>query len=141
MTSNEIRALLDRFVLAWQEQDVRALGDCYSADCIVNSPLFSTLTGREQVEQSYTDLFRAFAQPTVRVDDIVISEPAQAVLVCTLNSKHVGEIFGMPPSGKRIERTIAFVQSVADGRITRETRIYDFTSMLVQLGVLRVKTG
>jgi hypothetical protein len=36
---------------------------------------------------------------------------------------------------------MAFVQSMTDGKIAREARIYDFTSMLVQLGVLRVKTG
>jgi steroid delta-isomerase-like uncharacterized protein len=143
MTSDEIRGLLDDFVQAWQRQDVKALGACYAEDCVVVSPIFHTLNGRGQVEQSFKDLFRAFENQTLRVDDIVIScgPPDRAVLVCTLQPKHVGEIFGMPPSGKRIDRTIAYVQSIADRRITRETRIYDFTSMLMQLGVLRVKAG
>jgi steroid delta-isomerase-like uncharacterized protein len=142
MTSHDVRTLLDQFVQAWQRQDVKALGACYAEDCVVKSPIFNTLTGRAQVEQAFAEVFRAFAYQTFQVDDVVISEePARAVLVCTLKSTHVGEIFGMPPSGKRIDRTMAFVQTITDGKISRETRIYDFTSMLVQLGVLRVKTG
>jgi steroid delta-isomerase-like uncharacterized protein len=142
MTSHDIRTLLDEFVQAWQRQDVKALGACYAEDCVVKSPIFNTINGRTQVEQAFADVFRAFTYQTFQVDDIVISEePSRAVLVCTLKSTHVGEIFGMPPSGKQIDRTMAFVQSMTDGKIVREARIYDFTSMLVQLGVLRVKAG
>jgi steroid delta-isomerase-like uncharacterized protein len=145
ITDSEIRALLDQFVEAWRRQDPKGMAACYAEDCVIVSPIFNKISSRAQVEQAYTDLFRAFANQTITVDDIVISnesEPARSVLVCTLTSTHVGEIFGMPASGKRIERTIAFIQTLtADRHIARETRIYDFTSMLVQLGVLRVKTG
>lgn len=143
MTSDEIRALLDEFVNAWQRQDVKALAACYANDCEVMSPIFHNLSGRVQVEQSYADIFRAFAHQSIKIDDIVISSepPPRAVLVCSVQSTHVGELFGMPASGRRIERTIAFVQTFAGGKIRREMRIYDYTSMLVQMGVLRVKAG
>ena len=143
MTSDETRALIDQFVHAWRRQDEKALSACYADGCQVVSPIFHTLNGRVQVEQSYADLFRAFAHQTVNVDDIVIGsdEPTRSVLVCTLRSTHVGEIFGMPPTGKRIDRTVVYIHTMADGKISREVRIYDFTSMLVQLGVLRVKAG
>ena len=54
MTSDEIRSFLDRFVRAWEKQDVPALGACYTADCTVVSPIFHTVKGRAQVERSYT---------------------------------------------------------------------------------------
>ncbi len=105
------------------------------------SPIFSTLHGHDAVERSYADLFKVFAKWKIKVDDVVISteEPPRAVLVWKAESTHVGEVFGMPASGKRIERTVAFILTLANGKIAREVRIYDFTSMLVQLGVLRVK--
>jgi steroid delta-isomerase-like uncharacterized protein len=139
MTNDEIRSFLDRFVHAWERGDAAALGACYTDDCVVVSPIFRTLKGRAQVEKSYVDLFKAFEQDTVRVDDVVIEVPARAVIVWTSNSIHAGEIFGMPPSGKKIERTIAYILTLQDGRIAKEVRIYDFTSMLMQLGVLRAK--
>jgi steroid delta-isomerase-like uncharacterized protein len=141
MTSDEIRSFLDRFVGAWEKQDVAALGACYAEACTVVSPIFHTLKGRAQVERSYTDLFRAFATPSIRVDDIVISsgDPPRAVIVWTVQSVHAGEIFGMPGSGRRIERTIAYILTFRDGLIVNERRVYDFTHMLMQLGVLKAK--
>lgn len=141
MTNDEIRSFLDHFALAWGRADAAALGALYTDDCVVVSPIFHTLKGRAQVERSYVDLFKAFEQETVRVDDIVIEVPARAVILWTSHSIHAGEIFGMPPSGKRIERTVAFILTLRDGRIAKEVRIYDFTRMLIQLGVLRAKTA
>jgi len=141
MTNAEIRSFLDRFVHAWETQDVKTLGACYASDCVVVSPIFSTLHGRSEVEKSYVDLFKVFAMQKVRVDDVVIGndDPPRAVVVWNVQSTHVGEVFGMPGSGKRIERTVAYFLTLKDNLITKEVRIYDYTSMLIQLGVLRAK--
>jgi steroid delta-isomerase-like uncharacterized protein len=141
MTGDEIRSFLDRFVRAWEKQDVPALGTCYTTDCTVVSPIFHTVRGRAQVERSYTDLFRAFANPSVHVDDLVIStdNPPRAVIIWTMQAIHAGEIFGMPGSGKRIERTAAYILTFRDGLIHNERRLYDFTNILMQMGVLKAK--
>lgn len=141
MNSDELRAFLDHFRQAWEHQDITALMACYADDCVVVSPIFGTITNKTQVEKSYADLFKAFQTHKVTVVDMVIGneEPPRAVIVWNLQSSHIGEVFGMPPSGKRIERTIAYILTLKNGRIAKETRIYDFTSMLMQLGVLKAK--
>jgi steroid delta-isomerase-like uncharacterized protein len=141
MTTDDIRSILERFRHAWEAQDIKALGACYADDCIVVSPLFNTLNGRNAVEKSFTDLFKVFETQQVAVQDMVIGneEPPRAVVLWKLQSTHVGEVFGIPGSGKRIERTIAYILTFRDGLITRETRIYDFTSMLMQVGALKAK--
>ena len=141
MPNDEIRDFLDLFRHAWESQDVKTLGACYAADCVVVSPIFNTMKGRSEVEKSYAELFKAFELQQIRVDDVVIGneEPPRAVVVWNVQSTHAGEVFGMKPTGKRIDRTIAFVLTLKDGHITKEVRIYDFTSMLMQLGVLRAK--
>jgi steroid delta-isomerase-like uncharacterized protein len=141
MTNDEIRSFLDHFALAWGRGDAVALGACYTDDCVVISPIFRTLKGRAQVEKSYVDIFKAFDTQTVRVDDLVIGSevPARAVVVWNVQNVHIGEIFGVPASGKRIEQTIAYILTLRDGRIAKEVRLYDFTSLLMQLGVLRAK--
>ena len=141
MTNDEIRSLLDHFALAWGRSDAAALGACYTDDCVVISPIFRTMKGRAQVEKSYVDIFNAFDPQIVRVEDLVIGSevPARAVVVWNVHNVHIGEIFGMPASGKRIEQTIAYILTLSDGRIAKEVRIYDFTSLLMQVGVLRAK--
>ena len=141
MAHDDIRSILERFRRAWEQQDVEALSACYADDCIVVSPLFSTLNGRRAVEKSFTDLFKAFETQRITVQDMVIGndEPPRAVVLWKLQSSHAGEVFGLPPSGKRIDVTIAYMLTFKDGLITKETRIYDFTSMLMQLGALKAK--
>ena len=143
MTSAEIRSFIDRFVRAWESQDPAKVAACYADGCEVVSPIFSTLHGRAEVEKSFTDLIKAFALQRIRVDEAVIGseDPARAAIVLNMQSTHVGEVFGVPGSGKKIERTIAFFLTLKDGAIVREQRIYDFTSMLMELGVLKVKPG
>lgn len=141
MTNDDIRSFLERFRHAWEKEDVQTLVACYADDCVVVSPIFSTLTGRAHVEKSFIDLFKAFGKQKIEVEDIVIGneDPPRAVMVWKLQSTHVGEVFGMPPSGKRIAVTICFVLTLRNGLITKDHRIYDFTSMLMQLGALRAK--
>ena len=143
MTTAEVRAFIDRFLHAWQSQDSAALGACYADNCVVVSPIFSTLNGRSAVVKSYSDLFKALAVRDIRLDDTVIdsSGPTRAVIVWTVQSVHVGEVFGMKATGKNIERTVAFFLTLENDKISREVRLYDFTSMLMQLGVLRAKPG
>jgi steroid delta-isomerase-like uncharacterized protein len=139
VTSAEIRSFMDTYADAFGRGDAAALGACYADDCTVVSPIFHTLHGRAQVEHSYVDLFKAFSQQSARVEDLVVEEPDRAVMLLHSQALHVGEIFGMPPSKKSIERSIAFIMTFRDGRIAKEVRVYDFTSMLMQLGVLRAK--
>ena len=142
MTHDEIRDFLERFRSTWESHDVKGLASCYADDCVVVSPIFHTLHGRAQVEKSFVDLFKAFSNQAIKVQDIVIDneEPTpRAAVVWSLQSTHAGEVFGIPPSGKRIDRTIVFVLTFKDGLIVKDTRVYDFTSMLIQLGALRAK--
>ena len=120
---------------------MEAMLSCYAEDCVVVSPIFSTLSGRGQVEKSYTDLVKAFHTQRIDVEDTVIgdTDTPRAVIVWRLFSTHIGEVFGMPPSGKKIELRVAFILTLKDGLIVKETRIYDFTSLLMQLGALRAK--
>jgi hypothetical protein len=45
----------------------------------------------------------------------------------------------MPASGKPFRLVTAFVYQVKDRQIVRERRIYDFTGLLTQIGVLNIK--
>ena len=128
--------------LAWKPGPAK-ISACYAEKCEVVSPIFSTLHSRAEVEKSFADLVKALALLRIRMDEAVISseDPPRAAIVLNMQSTHIGEMFGMPGTGKKIERTIAFFLTLKDDVIVREQRIYDFTSLLVELGVLKVKPG
>ena len=143
MTTDDIRRFCSDYVRSWERNDVRALVASYAEDCVVVSPIFNVIHGQAQLETSFRDLFRAFSDFAVEVDDIVVeSEPNdRAVILFRALLTHRGEIFGVPGTGRRFEVRGAFVLTFENGRITRDSRLYDFTGMLMQLGVLRAKTA
>lgn len=141
MTGDEIRAFIDRYVRAWEQGDIAALVDCFSEDCDVHSPIFQTLHGRASVEASFRDLYRAFADWKVSVDDVLVDDGAtdRALFLFTASITHRGDFLGVTGTGRRVQNSGAFKLEFENGRIRSEWRVYDFTGFLVQLGVLKAR--
>ena len=59
--------------------------------------------------------------------------------VLTIAGTNMGELMGLPPTGKPFRFTAVFLYDLKDRHIVRERRIYDFTGLLVQIGVLKAK--
>ena len=141
MTGDETRTFIKRFVELWERENIRGLVDCYAQHAHIESPMFHAIDGREAIEKSFVDLFQAFADSKIGVEDIIIDNEAgdRCVTVWTSHGTHRGLLFGMPPTGRRVEVSGAFVMKFENGRIVSERRLYDFVGMLVQLGVLKTK--
>ena len=57
-----------------------------------------------------------------------------------LNATHRTDFFGLRGTDRRMEFRVARLININyDGLIEHERRIYDFTGLLVQIGVLRAK--
>src|SRR5262245_17833937 len=143
MTSEEIHAFCDRYARACERSDSEALTACYSDNCEVVSPIFGVVHGRPKVEASFRDLFKAFSDMLIEVKDVIVDQrrPDRAVLLFTTFGVHKGEIFGVPGTGRRFEIQGAFVFTFDGDKICQETRLYDFTAMLMQLGILKAKAS
>jgi len=59
--------------------------------------------------------------------------------VLAIEGTHIGEFLGLSPSGKSFRHRAVFLYELRDRHITCERRIYDFTGLLVQIGVLKAK--
>ena len=143
MTPAEIRTCCERFAKALEGEDLAELGACYQSDCEVASPIFHDLRGRVDVVSAWRELFKALTDRKIRIDDVIVDsgERDRALLLLTAQSVHRGEIFGVPGTGRRIETQVAFIFTFERGQIAQERRVYDFTRLLMQLGVLRAKTA
>jgi steroid delta-isomerase-like uncharacterized protein len=139
MTREEIVKLFDHRQEAMDRQDVDALTALYAPDCVVESPMAgSTVRGRAAVAHVYHTLFEAFPDLTYTPDDLVI-EGDVAVQIAMVTGTDTGGFMGMPPSGRPVRVPVTILCRFSDGGIAHERRIYDFTGMLVQAGVLKAR--
>ncbi|MGH9408050.1 MAG: ester cyclase [Vicinamibacterales bacterium] len=138
MTRGEITSLVDRRSAAWAARDAAALAATHAQDGTVASPTAGVLEGREEIEGVYRTWFAAFPDLIVQQDALLIDGDRVAE-IARLTGTHAGDFFGMAPTGRRIEVLVAIVMHVADGLVRHEQRIYDFTGLLIQVGVLKAK--
>ena len=137
MTRSEITDLMQRRTEALNQHDVLALSLLYSPDCQVESPMAAgLLEGRQAVKKVYTALFEAFPDITFTPDTLLIDDH-RATVSGWLHGSYTGGFVDLPPSGKPIRLLAVIISTLADGHIVAERRIYDFTGMLIQAGVLR----
>jgi predicted ester cyclase len=134
----ETVALIQRHLDNFAGRDPAALTADYTQDAVVLSPMFPGVKGREAVHVSYVALFDVFPDWEMTCEDPVV-DGARATLCCTIRATQVGPFMGMTGTGRRFEFVCVLAFEVRDGLIARERRIYDFTGMLIQLGVIRGK--
>ena len=139
MTREDVRAFVARWQQALDRRDAAALAMLYADTCTVESPTAGGLvTGRAAIAQVFDTWFTAFPDSVITFDDPLIDgdRVAQAVMSAGTDS---GQFLGLPPTGKPFRMPIVFLSTVKDGQIVHERRIYDFTGMLVQIGLLKAK--
>jgi steroid delta-isomerase-like uncharacterized protein len=134
----ELQALADRLQDAFTRRDSAAIAACHTLESVVESPMFATLRGRMAIEEAQRAFFTAFPDATMTVDATVIDPPYVAVF-STMHATHVNAFFGLPGTGRHIDFRMSRLLRIEGGLIAHETRIYDFTGVLVQVGVLRAK--
>jgi len=138
MTRDEVLALLDRRSSAWAARDAAALAATHTADGVVVSPVGGVLEGRAEIERVYRLWLAAFPDIAVQPVDLVI-EGARLVQLVRFSGTHLGDFFGMPPTNRHVEFDAASLMTLCDGLVAEERRVYDFTGLLVQVGVIRAK--
>lgn len=138
MTRDDIVQLFARRQAAWAARDVRALAGTHAAEGIVISPTGGVLEGRADIERVYGVWFSAFPDLRYTQDDLLV-DGNRAVQIARVNGTHTGTFFGMEATGRSLELAGAFVMTIDAGLIVHERRIFDFTGVLIQIGVIKAR--
>lgn len=139
MTRDEIAAIFERRRSAYLRHDAAALAADYSEDCVIDSPSGGVHHGRAAAEQVLRNVFEAL-NVTLDQEALIIDGNAVAQEV-SLHGQDVGQFFGLPPTGKVFRVPGVFLYRLKDGQIAWERRIYDFTGLLIQVGLLKARPG
>ena len=138
-TRSELQTFFERYMETWKRRDPVALAAYYAEDCIVESPMYQTRRGRKEIEEAYRAFLTSFPDAAHVVEAVVIDPPRIAIFT-TINATHVNDFFGLPGTNRKIEiRHSRLFQIDDNGLIAHERRIYDFTGVLVKVGVLKAR--
>jgi len=140
MTREETTRFLERWQQAWAAQDPTALANLYAAEGRIQSPMFGQVQGRAAVIESFRKLFTAFPDWKLKMEQPII-DGNRAAIVCVINATHSADFMGLPATGRKAQVTGVLVQRLGEATIEEELRLYDFTALLVQVGVIRAKPG
>ena len=138
MKRAEVVAFFDRRQRAYDNLDAAALAADYADDCFVDSPTGGTHTSRAAIKKVQQGVFDAFLDMKTRTDSLVI-DGNLVVQALSIEGTNIGGFLGLPASGKPFRLDAVFLYELKDRQIVREYRIYEFTGMLTQIGVLKPK--
>ena len=138
MTRTDLKTLVERYIKVQQRRDPEELTRFHAPEGIVESPMYGTLVGRPAIEDAYRAFYFSFPDATFEIEGIVI-EPPNIAVFSTATATHVDEFFGLPGTNRRIDFRASRLFQMNGDLIERDRRIYDFTGILVQVGVLRAK--
>jgi steroid delta-isomerase-like uncharacterized protein len=138
VTREQIVAVLNTMQRAWNSRDSVGLGAAHTDDGVVYSPIFGEVRGRAAIEQSYRDLFTAFADWTFEPHELIV-DGDRAAQMFAVSATHTSELFGVPATHRRFRIHGVLIFDFEDGKVGVERRLYDFTGLLVQMGVVKAK--
>jgi C-1 hydroxylase len=139
MRYKQVLAFVDRHVAAWNRHDPEVLCSHHTDDCVVFSPMFGRIQGRDQIRSAYTTLFEVFPDWQMECEAPLV-DGTRVALHFTVSATHQGDFIGFEATGRRgTFEGVSIAHLREDLRIREERRVYDFTRLLSELGVLRVR--
>lgn len=138
MARDEVRELFRVQQDAWNARDAVALTACHAEHSTIVSPIFRKVQGRREILESYQSLFATFPDwqyegREALVDGDRVAQPFR------VQATHSGEFMGLAGSGRRFDIEGVRLFEMDGTLIAYERRYYDFTGLLIQLGILRGK--
>ena len=95
-------------------------------------------SGADGLRRVYEAWFSAFPDAEFTPEPPLI-DGDRAARMTMVSGTDAGGFMGTQPTGKRFTMPIVQLFTVADGLIVHERRVYDFTGLLVQIGVIKAK--
>jgi predicted ester cyclase len=137
-TREDIVHLLTRWHEAWARHDVALIAEQHADTCLMDSHLEGPVTGRVAIRRVYEAWFSAFPDGS-QVSEGVLIDDERVAEMAMLSGTDTGGFLGLPPTGKPFRLPVVWLFMVGHAGFEYVRPIYDFTGMLLQIGVLKAK--
>ncbi len=140
VTRDEVTDWVRRYQDAWAARDATALAALYAPDAVHDSPAKGECRGRPDIAKNFESWLQAFPDLAFGWDESLI-DGDRVVLPWRAEGTMRGAFFGVQGSGKRVEIDGVALLTVTAVGISRARFVYDFSSVLLRLGILKAKPG
>src|SRR5262245_39866630 len=140
MTHDEVIAFLESRQRAYAVRDLAALVAGYADDCVVESPVSGTTTGRAAVQRTFEALFAKIRDWDLKPDGVIVMGD-HVVQTATVTGTDYGGFFTGLPSGKPFRSRCALFFVFRNDLILHERRVYDFSGILLERVEDELKTA
>jgi len=137
MKRKDMDAILEVWLEAWRRRDAIGLAAALRG-CELYEHACGHDPGRTEIEALYRRWFTAFPDMVFEEESRLVDRDRAAVLWLQ-NGTHIGEFCGLVGTGRSFVLPGAFFMTFRDGRIVSMRSIYDFTGLLIQIGILKAK--
>lgn len=131
--SHQAQDLVRRLIGAINHQNYEALPDLVDPEYVYRAP-GEELRGLAGLESLLTAYRRGFPDLELVIDDMFGDEDRVATAF-TFTGTHLGELMGVPATGKSVSVHGTIHSRVDGGRIVEEWELLDLATMYVQLGL------
>jgi predicted ester cyclase len=131
-STEENKAIVRRWFAVWEKKNVDLIDELHSPDYvghIVGTP--GPVRGREALKQLFATYLAALE--VHRSNELLMAEGDLVAAYDTYRVRHIGELAGIPPTGKELTITGIDIYRLVDGKIVEQWYEMDFTGLLQQL--------
>ena len=116
--------------------DLTVADERFAADILLHSPASEEpVRGRDAVVDFIVKLRVAFPDLHMVIEDLVAADD-RIVTRCTTRGTHLGDYFGVPPTGHQVEITEVQIFRIEDTRIEELWLVFDVLGVLQQLHMI-----
>jgi steroid delta-isomerase-like uncharacterized protein len=130
---HQAQDLVRRLIGAINNQDYEALPDLVDPEYVYRAP-GEELRGVAGLKSLLTAYHRGFPDLELVIDDM-FGEENRVATAFTFTGTHLGELMGVPATGKRVSVHGTIHSRVEGGRIVEEWELLDLATMYQQLGL------
>ena len=138
MSAEESKTIVRQFWGVWGEGNVGLVDELLAPDYVNHSPEIPDQPEGSEGVRAVVDMFRSGMSGLRVVIEDMIAEGDKVATRYTLEGTHEGELFGVPPTGRRLSIKSISVERVSEGKIREHWRITDTLDMMQQLGVIPI---
>ena len=136
MSAEENKEIVRRFWGVWEEGNIGLVDELVGPDYVNHSPGMPNQPEGPEGIKAVVNMFRG-GMPDLRVViEDVIAEGDKVVMRYRIEGTHEGELFGVPPTGRRVSIQSITVERVSGGKIREHWRVTDTLDMMRQLGAI-----
>jgi steroid delta-isomerase-like uncharacterized protein len=139
LSTEENIAIIKKVVHEFNQRNLDILDEVCSPDFVYHGPS-NPDWDRESIKAGLGMMQNSIPDMKIVLEDIVAT-PEKVAYRISMQGTHLGELWGVQPTGKKITRTGMLIDHFSDGKIVEEWQWMDWLGLMQQLGLIPESAG